>query len=59
MQKWNEPTKRAWRRFIIKYFDINNDEKIQWWEIAIPLVGLFIINLIFEVLANLIVYLLF
>ena len=51
---WREPTKRVWRRFLLKYFDVNDDGVIQWWEVVIPLLFLLLVNLGIEILANII-----
>lgn len=48
------PTKKVWKKLLIKYLDVNDDGVIQWYEIAIPLIILFIIQVMIEVVANII-----
>lgn len=48
------PTKKVWKRLLLKYLDVNNDGVIQWYEIAVPLIILFIIQVVIEVVANII-----
>lgn len=43
-----------WKKFILKYFDINQNGKIEWYEYIIPLLILFLFQLSIEILANLI-----
>ena len=49
-----QPSGKVWKRFILKYFDINDDGKVQWWEVVIPLLILFLFQLGMEILANII-----
>lgn len=54
----NEPTKRAWKRLFLRYFDINDDSKISWWEVAIPVIFLLFIEVIGQLIAQVIINLL-
>ena len=44
--------KRTWRRFLLKYLDVNNDGVLSWWEVVIPLFFLILFDLAIELLAN-------
>ena len=46
--------RNAWKKFFLKYFDINNDGVIHWWEVAVPILILFILQIVVEVIANII-----
>lgn len=48
----NEPTKRVWKRFLLKYFDLNDDDKISWWEVCVPLIFFLILEIIANIIAN-------
>ena len=50
----NEPTRKAWKKFLLRYFDLNDNGKISWWEASLPIVILIIIETLANVLANLI-----
>lgn len=46
--------RQAWKKFFLKYFDLNNDGIINWWEVVIPLLLLLIVQIAIEVIANII-----
>ena len=44
-----------WKKWMLHYFDLNGDGKVNWWECLIP----FLIVLAIEVLAEILVRLMF
>jgi len=46
--------RQAWKKFFLKYFDINNDGVLHWWEVAIPILILLVLQITVEVIANII-----
>lgn len=44
--------KKAWLKTFIKYLDFNSNNKVDWWEVFIPLAILGLVELAFGVLSN-------
>ena len=49
-----ENWKKNWDRWFLKYFDFNQSRKVEWWEYLIPLILIFIIELLAEIFATLV-----
>lgn len=47
--------KKSWKNLLIKYFDINNDGELSWWEYMIPFVIILTMEVLAEIIASLIV----
>jgi len=47
--------KGSWKKLLLKYFDINNDGQLSWWEYLIPLTIILAIEILAEIIARLIV----
>ena len=47
--------KKSWKRFFIKYFDFNDNNKMDWWEWFIPITIILTIEIIAEIFANFII----
>jgi len=45
---------KNWNRLILKYFDFNHNNKIDWWEYVVPFILIFLFELMISMLANLI-----
>lgn len=40
------------KRFWKKYFDFNNNKKIDWWEILLPIIAMGIVEIILNIIAS-------
>jgi len=47
-------TNKSWKRLLIKYFDFDDSGKVDWWEICIVILIIFIFDTVAGVVANLI-----
>tara|TARA_R110002020_G_scaffold446913_1_gene659228 strand:- start:311 stop:475 length:165 start_codon:yes stop_codon:yes gene_type:complete len=47
--------KKNWNRWFLKYFDFNQSKKVEWWEYLIPIILIFIIELLAEIVATFII----
>ena len=47
--------KKSWKKLLLKYFDMNNDGELSWWEYLIPVSIILGIEIIAEIIANYIV----
>jgi len=52
-------SKEAWKRLFKKYFDLNNDGKISWVEIAVPILLLLFIEVLAELISSLLIWKIF
>ncbi len=50
----NIKNNRTWKRLLLKYFDFNDSGKIDWWEIGIIILILFLFDTLCGIVANLI-----
>lgn len=50
----NIKTNKFWKRLFLKYIDFDDNGKIDWWEIGVVILIIFIFQLGIEILANLI-----
>ena len=46
--------KNSWKRLLKKYIDFDDNGKVDWWEITIVVIIIFLFQLGVEILANLI-----
>lgn len=44
--------KKTWIKTFIKYFDFNSNNRVDWWEVAIPLTILALLEVICGVVSN-------
>jgi hypothetical protein len=47
--------KKSWKKLLLKYFDMNNDGELSWWEYLIPFTIILTIEVLAEIIARLIV----
>ena len=44
----------VWNRWFLKYFDVNQNESVDWWEFLIPIMIILVFEIIANVIANII-----
>jgi|TARA_R110000824_G_scaffold24917_1_gene87241 hypothetical protein len=44
--------KNNWNKWFLKYFDFNQNKTVEWWEYLIPIILIFIIELLAEIVAT-------
>ena len=47
--------KKSWKEFFLKYFDLNENNKIDWWEWLLPITIILTFEIIAEIIANYII----
>ena len=50
-----DKNRKMWKKWMLDYFDWNNDGQTNWWEYTIPLIMILLIEVVAEIIANLIV----
>ena len=48
-------SKMKWNKWMLDYFDVNQDGETNWWEYLIPISIILLVEIIAEIIANLIV----
>lgn len=49
------PKKRNWKYLFLKYFDYNENETVDWWELLPPILIIIGIEVLAEIIAKFIV----
>ena len=50
----NIKTKKSWKKILKKYIDFDDSGEVDWWEIGIVIIIIFLFQLGIEIVANLI-----